>query len=225
MRSGAVVLGSRVVRFSDKLYRALGAPGSRRHPTPRSSASPLWLAVGGGFFLPGPGRLPHGRGRRTRDQASVCGAARQRRISAGLRGSRSARCRSSLRRSGYIRPSTRAGDALLGGQPGGRTSTRPPCAGSSSRSSFVALRIEQAVDLFAALLESCAGNPLDSEALRMVRAELHRSSIVTPGDFAAVQRRMRALRLEPSPSDLVRELQWEAASKRGRSRTAGFAHG
>ena len=84
------------------------------------------------------------------------------------------------------------------------------------------LRPEQAVGLFKALLVPLLGRPIAREEGERVGTELGRIGRLTPGDFAAVNRRMRILGGFPSAADLLVELRREVAVKEGPAHVIGF---
>lgn len=78
---------------------------------------------------------------------------------------------------------------------------------------FAYLSTAQALVLFDALLAPLAGTALDERARRALGAELGRVGALTPGDFAAVRRRFRALHATPTPTDCVEELAREVSAR------------
>jgi transitional endoplasmic reticulum ATPase len=84
------------------------------------------------------------------------------------------------------------------------------------------LRPEQAVSLFGALLVPLLGRPMTRDEAERVASGLGRMGRLTPGDFAAVHRRMRILGGFPSGTDLLTELGREVAVKEGPVRVVGF---
>jgi transitional endoplasmic reticulum ATPase len=79
---------------------------------------------------------------------------------------------------------------------------------------FTWLRPEQVVALFGATFPWCDPAP--------VARELAANPHLTPGDFAAVSRRVRAVGEEPDATGLVRMLRDEVAVKRVGGRAIGF---
>lgn len=83
----------------------------------------------------------------------------------------------------------------------------------------------QALLLFRTLLAPLLGCPPLEAALRIVERELERMANLTPGDFAAVARRVGAIYGAGAPLDalaLVDELRAEVAAKEGSPRSIGF---
>jgi SpoVK/Ycf46/Vps4 family AAA+-type ATPase len=83
------------------------------------------------------------------------------------------------------------------------------------------LSAERAVVLFRELF----GRPWTAEVEANTRRELSRLTTLTPGDFAAVRRRIRALDLRPEPSRLLEELASEVQAKGACTRGGVLAHG
>jgi SpoVK/Ycf46/Vps4 family AAA+-type ATPase len=81
---------------------------------------------------------------------------------------------------------------------------------------FLFMRPEQAQALFLQTLDELGGTA-DVDA-----RELARFANLTPGDFAAVSRRLRSLRERPTASQLLDELKAEVSVKTGSTMRAGF---
>jgi SpoVK/Ycf46/Vps4 family AAA+-type ATPase len=90
---------------------------------------------------------------------------------------------------------------------------------------FGCLRADQALSLFRhTLVDLRAGAAPGADGVTAdgVAAELARMVNLTPGDFAAVARRLRALQEIPSPRRLLDELRAEVRVKEGPGAPLGF---
>lgn len=87
---------------------------------------------------------------------------------------------------------------------------------------FSYLRPEQAMLLLQSQLGEHLPGPLEGDAARAVARELSHLHTLTPGDFAAVRRRLRALDLKATPEALVAELRAEVQVKDAAPRAIGF---
>jgi SpoVK/Ycf46/Vps4 family AAA+-type ATPase len=85
---------------------------------------------------------------------------------------------------------------------------------------FQFLRPEQAERLFRHTLEDLGGQGVDQ--VSGATAQLVRIPNLTPGDFAAVIRRLKSLREVPSADQLLRELQTELRVKEATAGKIGF---
>ena len=85
---------------------------------------------------------------------------------------------------------------------------------------FQFLRPEQAERLFRHTLEDLGGQGVDQ--VSGATAQLARIPNLTPGDFAAVTRRLKSLREVPSADQLLRELQTELRVKEATAGKIGF---
>lgn len=89
---------------------------------------------------------------------------------------------------------------------------------------FGFLTTDRAVPLFETVFGPWLGRGLTKKSARAVRGGLAAMHSLTPGDFAAVARRVRALGQVPSPLELVDELRREIDVKREAPRSVGFHH-
>lgn len=87
---------------------------------------------------------------------------------------------------------------------------------------FVYLRADQALLLFKGQLGAFLSEPLDAHGERAISRELGRFATLTPGDFAAVQRRLRALGGTSTAERLCAELRAEVEVKDAAPRAIGF---
>jgi hypothetical protein len=88
---------------------------------------------------------------------------------------------------------------------------------------FRFMRPEQAMALFDTMFADLLAAPLLEIDVARVRADLARLATLTPGDFAAVARRVRALGDRMSAAELCTLLQREVEAKREAPRRAGFS--
>jgi len=84
------------------------------------------------------------------------------------------------------------------------------------------LRPEQALALFRTLFGDLLTEPFSEADETLVRGELSSLTTLTPGDFAAVSRRQRALGGRTSAAELCELLRDECEAKRVAPRRAGF---
>jgi SpoVK/Ycf46/Vps4 family AAA+-type ATPase len=81
---------------------------------------------------------------------------------------------------------------------------------------FMFMRLDQALTLFQLTLDGLGGTG------QVDARDLGRFTTLTPGDFAAVSRRVRALGERPTAADLLTELKAEVSVKTGPGMRAGF---
>jgi len=88
---------------------------------------------------------------------------------------------------------------------------------------FRPLRLNQAVELFQALFKPILAENPDPNILKTVREELGRYPMLTPGDFAAVSRRVRVLGQKPGIEELIELLKRELEAKHEKHTCIGFS--